>query len=239
MQNNEITWFRMRIISSNTLPWAGVALNGLWNHLWARAAPSPAMDSNAKQDKGKQGSLQQGLAKDRQSSLAPQDVLLWVGASWSWSRRSRRHRAGTRGQESCQQFSVQRNRCGTSGKRFSPRFGKCQRSILWCRLQLRRRQEVRPMFCLSLRALVYCRLPTTLSYLYLSANWKPVKVVRSWLGNLWVCRCIDKVFMEERLEWEVEVRCEHSYNRRCAKTLKTRYEAAQVEKENKIQILNA
>ena len=41
--------------------------------------------------------------------------------------------------------------------------------------------------------------------------------------------------MEERLEWEVEVRCEHSYNRRCAKTLKTRYEAAQVEKENKIQ----
>ena len=44
--------------------------------------------------------------------------------------------------------------------------------------------------------------------------------------------------MEERLEWEVEVRCEHSYNRRCAKTLKTRYEAAQVEKENKIQILN-
>ena len=45
--------------------------------------------------------------------------------------------------------------------------------------------------------------------------------------------------MEERLEWEVEVRCEHSYNRRCAKTLKTRYEAAQVEKGNKIQILNA
>ena len=44
--------------------------------------------------------------------------------------------------------------------------------------------------------------------------------------------------MEERLEWEVEVRCEHSYNRRCAKTLKTRYEAAQVKKENKIQILN-
>ena len=44
--------------------------------------------------------------------------------------------------------------------------------------------------------------------------------------------------MEERLEWEVEVRCEHSYNRRCAKTLKTRYEAAQVEKENKIQIFS-
>ena len=42
--------------------------------------------------------------------------------------------------------------------------------------------------------------------------------------------------MEERLEWEVEVRCEHSYNRRCAKTLKTRYQAAQVEKENKIHI---
>ena len=40
--------------------------------------------------------------------------------------------------------------------------------------------------------------------------------------------------MEERLEWEGEVKCEHSYNRRCAKTLKTRYEAAQVEKENKI-----
>ena len=34
--------------------------------------------------------------------------------------------------------------------------------------------------------------------------------------------------MEERTEWEVLVKCEHSYNRRCAKTLKTRYEAAQV-----------
>merc|ERR1719187_2208718 len=42
-------------------------------------------------------------------------------------------------------------------------------------------------------------------------------------------RCIDKVFMEERTEWEVVVKCEHSYNRRCAKTLKTRYEAAQEE----------
>ena len=46
-----------------------------------------------------------------------------------------------------------------------------------------------------------------------------------------VGRCIDKVFMEERTEWEVVVKCEHSYNRRCAKTLKTRYEAAQVGKD--------
>jgi len=42
-------------------------------------------------------------------------------------------------------------------------------------------------------------------------------------------RCIDKVFMEERMEWDVVVKCDHSYNRRCAKTLKTRYEAAQEE----------
>ena len=45
-------------------------------------------------------------------------------------------------------------------------------------------------------------------------------------------RCIDKVFMEERMEWDVVVKCDHSYNRRCAKTLKTRYEAAQASKDN-------
>ena len=50
-------------------------------------------------------------------------------------------------------------------------------------------------------------------------------------------RCIDKVFMEERTEWDVVVKCDHSYNRRCAKTLKTRYEAAQVGK-HKASIVN-
>lgn len=58
-----------------------------------------------------------------------------------------------------------------------------------------------------------------------------------------VGRCIDKVFMEERMEWDVVVKCDHSYNRRCAKTLKTRYEAAQVGKDKasivKVQIYEA
>ena len=43
-----------------------------------------------------------------------------------------------------------------------------------------------------------------------------------------VLRCIDKVFMEEKTEWETEVTCEHSYNRRCAKSLVTVYNSAQV-----------
>ena len=34
--------------------------------------------------------------------------------------------------------------------------------------------------------------------------------------------------MEEKLEWEVVVSCEHSYDRRCAKTLKTNYKPFQV-----------
>ena len=35
--------------------------------------------------------------------------------------------------------------------------------------------------------------------------------------------------MEEKLEWEVVERCEHSYDRRCAKTLKTNYKPFQVD----------
>jgi len=42
-------------------------------------------------------------------------------------------------------------------------------------------------------------------------------------------RCIDKVMMEEKIEWEVVVSCEHSYDRRCAKTLKTNYKPFQEE----------
>ena len=34
--------------------------------------------------------------------------------------------------------------------------------------------------------------------------------------------------MEEKVEWEVEIRCEHSYDRRCARTLKTNYKPFQV-----------
>ena len=34
--------------------------------------------------------------------------------------------------------------------------------------------------------------------------------------------------MEEKTEWETEVTCEHSYNRRCAKSLVTVYNSAQV-----------
>lgn len=41
-------------------------------------------------------------------------------------------------------------------------------------------------------------------------------------------RCVDKVMMEEKVEWEVVVNCEHSYDRRCAKTLKTNYKPFQV-----------
>jgi len=42
-------------------------------------------------------------------------------------------------------------------------------------------------------------------------------------------RCIDKVMMEEKIEWEVEIKCEHSYDRRCANTLKTNYKPFQEE----------
>jgi len=42
-------------------------------------------------------------------------------------------------------------------------------------------------------------------------------------------RCINKVFMEEKTEWETEVTCQHSYNRRCAKSLVTVYNSAQEE----------
>jgi len=42
-------------------------------------------------------------------------------------------------------------------------------------------------------------------------------------------RCIDKVFMEEITEYDTEVTCQHSYNRRCAKSLITVYNSAQEE----------
>jgi len=42
-------------------------------------------------------------------------------------------------------------------------------------------------------------------------------------------RCIDKVFMEEVTEWDETYTCEHSYNRRCAKSLKTTYSPSQEE----------
>ena len=41
-------------------------------------------------------------------------------------------------------------------------------------------------------------------------------------------RCIDKVSMEEVTEYDTVIKCDHSYNRRCAKSLKTTYEAQQV-----------
>ena len=41
-------------------------------------------------------------------------------------------------------------------------------------------------------------------------------------------RCINKVMMEEKIKWEVEIKCEHSYDRRCARTLKTSYKPFQV-----------
>ena len=43
--------------------------------------------------------------------------------------------------------------------------------------------------------------------------------------------------MEERTEWDVVVKCDHSYNRRCAKTLKTRYEAAQVGRDKDLNTI--
>ena len=41
-------------------------------------------------------------------------------------------------------------------------------------------------------------------------------------------RCIDKVFMEEQTKFDAEITCQHSYDKRCAKSLVTVYNAAQV-----------
>jgi len=51
-------------------------------------------------------------------------------------------------------------------------------------------------------------------------------VAQSYAGSK---RCIDKVLMEEVTEWDEQYTCEHSYNRRCAKSLSTTYTAAQEE----------
>ena len=42
-------------------------------------------------------------------------------------------------------------------------------------------------------------------------------------------RCIDKVFMEERTEFDQEITCQHSYDKRCAKSLVTVYNSQQEE----------
>jgi hypothetical protein len=41
-------------------------------------------------------------------------------------------------------------------------------------------------------------------------------------------RCIDKVVMEEMVEWENVVTCDHSYNKRCHTSQITTFNAAQV-----------
>jgi hypothetical protein len=42
-------------------------------------------------------------------------------------------------------------------------------------------------------------------------------------------RCIDKVEMVEETEYDEEITCDHSYNRRCSTSYKTTYEAQQEE----------
>ena len=48
------------------------------------------------------------------------------------------------------------------------------------------------------------------------------------LNKIIIYRCIDKVFMEEQTEFDTEITCQHSYDKRCAKSLVTIYNSAQV-----------
>ena len=58
-------------------------------------------------------------------------------------------------------------------------------------------------------------------------NWKITEPL--WCNHkAFLPRCIDKVSMEEVTEYDTMIQCDHSYNRRCAKSLKTTYEAQQV-----------
>ena len=72
-------------------------------------------------------------------------------------------------------------------------------------------------------------LPSILFFVHYTKLQQKVPLADDWLTDWFgVCRCIDKVFMEEKTEWETVVTCEHSYNRRCAKSLITVYNSAQV-----------
>ena len=51
-----------------------------------------------------------------------------------------------------------------------------------------------------------------------SDSWGAIRGVRDLSITF---RCIDKVTMEEVTEWDTVVQCDHSYNRRCAKSMKT------------------
>ena len=59
-------------------------------------------------------------------------------------------------------------------------------------------------------------------------NWKMSELEYSSHKTSLLFRCIDKVSMEEVTEYDTVIKCDHSYNRRCAKSLKTTYEAQQV-----------
>ena len=59
-------------------------------------------------------------------------------------------------------------------------------------------------------------------------NWKITEPLSGATIKPFFPRCIDKVSMEEVTEYDTVIQCDHSYNRRCAKSLKTTYEAQQV-----------
>ena len=59
-------------------------------------------------------------------------------------------------------------------------------------------------------------------------NWKITEPLSGATIKPFFLRCIDKVSMEEVTEYDTVIQCDHSYNRRCAKSLKTTYEAQQV-----------
>ena len=49
---------------------------------------------------------------------------------------------------------------------------------------------------------------------------------------MFIYRCVQKVVMEEQLEWENVETCDHSYNNRCQKSQITVYNSAQEEECN-------
>ena len=150
------------ILAGMAFLWLVLPINGHWNHLGAWATPPAAMDSAGIGKRG-QSATTAGPGQrwdwflNNCVSYRKQDVRLGSGPSWSVPRR--RHWARKGRTEPCQYLPFQWDWWGASWERIPPEFGQfsIQHPILRCSFQLCRRQEVSPMFCLSLRASVYCR----------------------------------------------------------------------------------
>ena len=153
------------ILAEMLFHWLVLPINGHWNHLWA-CDHSPCSNGESRnREKGAVCNNGWSRTEVRLISLElhdcpsylQQDVLLGSGPSWSVPRR--RYRARTGGTKPGQYFPFQRDWWGGSGERFPSGFGQLgiQHPILRCCFQLCGRQEVSPMFCLGLRASVYCR----------------------------------------------------------------------------------